>query len=164
MLFILFQQAPPRRHQHLLYAKEHAQLSTMHRSRTCFNAPHGKNNQNTDPYIQKLPLAFKRTEWTKGICDIWSRGRYFSLSLSACRQVSETWLTKAITGPKSRGTSFGTTLRRHAQRYCSFGILLTHAQFPQNWSSYHIRGETISAYRSNTVFISANFFNMWVKF
>ena len=91
-------------------------------------------------------------------------GADISLSLSACRQVSETWLTKAITGPKSRGAQFGTTLRRHAQRYCSFGILLTHAKFPQNWSSYHIRGETIFAYRSNTVFISANFFNMSVKF
>ena len=40
------------------------------------------------------------------------------LSLSSWRQVSETQLTKTITGPKSRGISFGTKLWRHVQRYC----------------------------------------------
>ena len=31
-------------------------------------------------------------------------------------------LAKAIRGPKSRGTSFGTTLWRHVQRYCSLAM------------------------------------------
>ena len=50
------------------------------------------------------------------------------LSLTAWRHVSETKLTKAITGPKSRGTSFGTTLWHHVQRYCSISVLFAHAQ------------------------------------
>ena len=42
------------------------------------------------------------------------------LSLAAWRQVSETWLTKAITGPKSRGTSLGTTSRGTALNFLGF--------------------------------------------
>ena len=52
------------------------------------------------------------------------------LSLTAWRQVSEPWLTKAITGPKSRGTSFGTALWHHVQRYCFNRISFAHAQLP----------------------------------
>ena len=48
------------------------------------------------------------------------------LSLTAWRQVSEAQLTKAVTGPRSRGTSFGAMLRHHVQRYCSIGILYAH--------------------------------------
>ena len=51
---------------------------------------------------------------------------------SACaivKWVSEPWLTqKAITGPKSQGTSFGTTLWHRVQRYCFMGISFAHAQ------------------------------------
>ena len=52
------------------------------------------------------------------------------LSLTAWRQVSEPWLKKAITGPKSRGTSFGTALWHHVQRYCFIRISFAHAQSP----------------------------------
>ena len=66
------------------------------------------------------------------------------LSLTACKQVSEPWLTqKATSGPKSRGASFGTALWHRVQWYCYLGILFAHAQVPLNLSSYHICGKNI---------------------
>ena len=57
------------------------------------------------------------TEWMKGICLIWSRA---DISLPHCLATGIwTLVPKVITGPKSRGTSFGTTLWRHVQRYCA---------------------------------------------
>ena len=53
----------------------------------------------------------------KGICHVWSRGRHFSPSLPGNRYLN-LMAPKAITGPKSRGISFGTTLWRHVQRCC----------------------------------------------
>ena len=102
----------------------------------------------------------KRTTWRKGLdrcfldeefapdyesiqVDEWDlsamvKGPTF-LSLTASGQLSETLLTKAITGPKSRGTSFDTTLSHHVQRYCFLSISLYMCRFPtENCSSYNI--------------------------
>jgi len=38
------------------------------------------------------------TQWTKGICLIWSRGRHFSPSLPAWQQLSETWIQRRSPG------------------------------------------------------------------
>ena len=54
-----------------------------------------------------------------------SYGLGADLSLPPCLSVTIgiwTSLTKATSGPKSRGASFGTTLWRHVQRYCCLGI------------------------------------------
>lgn len=55
------------------------------------------------------------------------------LSLTAGRQVSETYLTRTITGSKSLGKSFGTTLWHQVQRYCFLGIYFVHAQCRWDW-------------------------------
>ena len=44
------------------------------------------------------------------------------LSLTAGRQVSQTYLTRAITRSKYRGKSYVTMLWHHVQRYYSLGI------------------------------------------
>ena len=71
-------------------ARAHAQLWYMHRSQTLFHEPHGENSKNTVLYLKQLLL-------TIGL------GVEISLLLP-WQQVSETWLTKAITGLKSRVT------------------------------------------------------------
>ena len=76
------------------------------------------------------------------------------ISLPPCptsfgRKVSETRLTKATHGPKSRGRSFGTTLWHQVQRYCCLVVSFAHAQFPSNSSTYHIRGNEINCLRSS---------------
>lgn len=43
-----------------------------------------------------------------------------------------TELTKAMTGLKYWGTSFGTTLWHRVQRYCAISVLFTYAQLPLN--------------------------------
>ena len=75
---------------------------------------------------------------------------------------------KPTSGPKSLGSSFGTTLWHHVRRYCCFGISLTHAQLPYNWSSFHIRGVNIhiGSTKYNTPlmwFAWASFFNKWIR-
>ena len=77
-------------------------------------------------------LIVNRIEWTKGICHKRSRGRHFP-SLPGDRYLK---LTKAITGPKSRRTSFGATLWHCVQRYCSIGTLFARAQSFKPWSSW----------------------------
>ena len=100
-----------------------------------------------------------------GICLIWLRGRLISPSLP----VGDDWylnLTKATSGPKFRGASFGTTLWHHVQRYCCLGVLFAHAQIPSNSSSYHIRGNEMNCVGSSeymavfTSFTRASFLNM----
>ena len=56
----------------------------------------------------------------KGICHILSRGRHLLRCLTTGFW---TMAPKAITGPKSRRISFGTTLWRHVQRYCGHFLL-----------------------------------------
>ena len=70
------------------------------------------------------------------------------LSLTAWRQVSEPWLTKAITRPKSRGTSFGTALWHHVQRYCFNRISFAHAQLP----SYLNTAEVLPAFAGTNLY------------
>ena len=55
------------------------------------------------------------------------------LSLTAGRQVSESYLTRTITGSKSLGKSFGTTLWHQVQRCCFLGIYFVHAQCRWDW-------------------------------
>ena len=47
--------------------------------------PHGRNNWYIIVYIEKLFHVRNRSEWMKGICPIWSRGRHFSPSLPGDR-------------------------------------------------------------------------------
>ena len=47
--------------------------------------PHGRINWHTVVYISKLFHVRNRSEWMKGICPIWFRGRHFSPSLPGDR-------------------------------------------------------------------------------
>ena len=69
--------------------RAHAQLPNTQLTKTHFNVPYGRINKN---------------------------GLGANISW---RQASETWLTKAITVSKYRGTSLGTTLWCHVHDYCA---------------------------------------------
>ena len=56
-----------------------------HRTKIHLNVPHGGKTRTVLLYISKLLLSINRTEWMKGICHIWSRGRHFSPSLPGNR-------------------------------------------------------------------------------
>ena len=65
---------------------------------------------------------------------MWNKTRLKQwLSLTAGRQISEIYLTRTITGSKSLGKSFGTTLWHQVQRYCFLGIYFVHAQCRWDW-------------------------------
>ena len=65
------------------------------------------NSQYDVLILKKLLIVRNQFDWMKWMCHIGFRADTFSLN--AWRQVSKVQLTKTITGPKSRGTSFGTT-------------------------------------------------------
>ena len=86
-----------------------------------FYVPLGRGNWETLTYIWKWRITTSWTEWLKGICHVWSRSRHFSPSLPGDRYLNlGSW---SDLRPKSRGASFGTTLWRHVQRYCSHFLL-----------------------------------------
>ena len=66
----------------------YAQLSNTYRIQTHLFVPQGWNYWFTFLYIQKLLLTNNRSEWMKGICHIWSRGRHFSPSLPGDRYLN----------------------------------------------------------------------------
>ena len=144
----------------------HAQSLTMHHRKTHLNVPHGGNKLECfciyrNCYQLLIELSGRKGSVTYGLgADI---------SLPPCLATGIWNLApKATSGPKSRGASFGTTLWHHVQKYCCFGILLAHAQLPQNWSSYHIRGENIylGSTKYNTPLMSftgPSFFNKWIR-
>ena len=150
------------RHQHSPYAREHAQLSNKGHSKTQLNVPHGQNNQDTDPYIQKLPWIINRTEWMKGICHVWSRGRHFSPSLPGNRYL------KLGSQKRSPGRNLGEHRLVRRSSTASRGTALSAfclrmRSFPTS-EGLTIFMETVSAQRSNTAsFSHASFFNMWMK-
>ena len=80
----------------IVSVRANLQLSNMHLTKTHLSAPRGRISENTGHYVKKLLVDINRIEWIKGICKRASKS-----------------------GPKSRGASFGTTLWRHVQRYCS---------------------------------------------
>ena len=95
-----------------------------------------------------------------GICLIWSRGRLISPSLPVG---DDRYLN--LSGPKSRGASFGTMLWHLVQRYCCLGVLFAHAQIPSNPSTYHIRGNEVNCVVSSeyTSFTRLIFLNMLTR-
>lgn len=83
-------------------------MSNTHRTKKHLYLPHGRNNWCTFLYREQMIISKYRTQWTKGICLIWSRA---DISLPSClAAVIINLAPKAITEPKSRGTSFVTTL------------------------------------------------------
>ena len=60
-------------------------FSARAHAHTHFRVPHGRNNRYTWVYIRELFNNSNRTEWMKGICLIWSRGRHISPSLPGDR-------------------------------------------------------------------------------
>ena len=74
-----------------------------------------------------LPYIYQ-AEWTKGFCHVWSRDRRFSPSLPGDRYLKLG--SKSGVQAEISGASFGTTPWHHVQRFCCFGILLTHEQLP----------------------------------
>ena len=56
--------------------------------RTYVFLPLGRKNRHTLIYIWKLLNVRNWTEWMKGICHIWSRGRHFSPSLPGDRYLN----------------------------------------------------------------------------
>ena len=60
--------------------RTHAQLSCIH---LC--VPRGRENWQILIHIEKLLYITYRSEWMKGICLEWSRGRHFSPSLPGDR-------------------------------------------------------------------------------
>ena len=61
---------------------EHMRNCKTHRAKTHFYLPYGISKWNTFVYIKIDLTVVTRAEWKKGICHKWSRGRYFSPSLS----------------------------------------------------------------------------------
>ena len=98
-------------------ARAHAQFTNTHRTKTQDYVPHGWNNWYTSAYIQKLLyMRIDPSGWKGSV----SYGLGADISLPQCLATGIWSLDpKAITGPKSRGTSFGTTLWHHVQRYCA---------------------------------------------
>ena len=72
-------------------------------------------------YSNDLMLQIEPSGWKGPV----TYGLGADISLPHCLATGIwTLAPKAITGPKSRGTSFGTTLWRHVQRYCAHFRLL----------------------------------------
>lgn len=85
-------------------------------------------------YIKLLLFEVNRGVGKKGICRIWFIGA--DIFLPHCL-VTGIWnlAPKAITGPKSRGTSFNTTLWQRVQRDCALCILFAHAQLVKKYAN-----------------------------
>ena len=98
-------------------ARAHAQFLHTYPTKKHVYVPHGRNNWCTSIYIQKLLHMWIVPSGWKGSV---THGLGADISLPQCLATG-IWnlVPKAITGPKSRGTSFGTTLWRHVQRYCA---------------------------------------------
>ena len=110
---------------------------------TYLNIPHGGNNLNTVTLYIEIAGCYKSSWVDERDLSPMVQGPTISLPHSLATGI---WnlAPKAISGPKSRGTSLGTTLWHHGQRYCALGILLAHAQIFQNRSSYHNGGKMIA--------------------
>ena len=96
---------------------------------------------------------------------MWNKTRLKQwLSLTAGRQVSEIYLTRTITGSKSLGKSFGTTLWHQVQGYCFLGIYFVHAQCRWDWFFFRLRGKNISMGSSkHEIFTRVRCLNMGIR-
>ena len=102
--------------------KAHAQVLNTHHTKTYVSVPLGRKNRRTLIYIygNYLLQLIEPSGW-KGFV---TYGLGADTSLPHCLATGIwTLVEKATSGPKSRGASFGTTLWRHVQRYCSHFLL-----------------------------------------
>ena len=120
--------------------RAHAQLPSIHHTKTLLYVPHERNYSCTSTYIQKSLYNRNRTEWTKGICHY---GLGTDTSLPQCLATG-IWnlASKATSGPKSQGASLGTTLWHHVQITIALvfvGACVATLQmkfFPYSWRKY----------------------------
>ena len=147
--------------------RAHAQSLTMHYRKTHLNVPHGGNElECCCMYGNCYQLLIELTEWTKGICHVWSRGGHFSPSLPGGRYLklgSKSDLRAEISGSIVRYDALAPRPDVLLLWYFVGACVATLEQkfFPHRGENIHL-GST----KYNTPLMSftgPSFFNKWIR-